>query len=205
MDFGFNEEQEMLRQSARQFLESECAMTYVRKMMDDDTGYSEDQWKKLADLGWMGLIFPEEYGGSGLNMVDLVVVLEEMGRVGMPGPFYATVILGGLALALGGSTAQKNNYLPQLGAGTLKTTLAQVEESGRWDAEGIVLPAKRDGAGYLLSGTKLFVHDAHNADVLVVPARTSGTGTDGITLFLIDAKQQGVSTTLLKTMDQTRK
>ncbi len=84
MDFGFSEEQEMLRQSARQFLESECAMTYVRKMMEDDTGYSEAQWKKMADLGWMGLILPEQHGGSGLNMVDLVVVLEEMGRAVMP-------------------------------------------------------------------------------------------------------------------------
>src|SRR5438477_10226102 len=102
MDFGFSEEQDMLRDSARQFLATECAMTYVRKMMDDETGYSDEQWKKMADLGWIGLIFPEEYGGSGLNMVDLVVVLEEMGRVVMPGPFFATVILGGLAVDLGG-------------------------------------------------------------------------------------------------------
>ena len=205
MDFGFSEEQEMLRQSARQFLESECAMTYVRKMMEDDTGYSEEQWKKMADLGWQGLVLPEQYGGSGLNMVDLVVVLEEMGRVVMPGPFLATVVLGGMAIDLGGSKAQKQRYLPDLAAGKLKATLAQVEESGRWDAEGIAVPAKKDGAGYTLSGTKLFVHDAHNADLLIVPARTSGKGPKGITLFLVDAKQHGVRTTLLKTMDQTRK
>jgi len=202
MDFGFSEEQEMLRQSARQFLESECAMTYVRKMMDDDTGYSEEQWRKMAALGWQGLILPEEHGGSGLNMVDLIVVLEEMGRAVMPGPFFATVILGGLAIDLGASAAQKKKYLPDIASGKLKATLAQVEESGRWDAEGIQLAAKKDGAGYVLSGTKLFVHDAHNADLLIVPARTGGKG---ITLFLVDAKQQGVKTTLLKTMDQTRK
>ena len=205
MDFGFSEEQEMLRQSARQFLETECPMTYVRKMMDDDTGYSAEQWKKMADLGWTGLIFPEEYGGAGLNMVDLVVVLEEMGRVVMPGPFFASVILGGLAIDLGGSKAQKQKYLPGICAGTLRATLAQVEESGRWDGDGIQLAAKKDGDTYTLSGTKLFVHDAHNSDVLIVPARTKGKGTKGITLFLVDAKQQGVKTTLLKTMDQTRK
>ena len=205
MDFGFNEEQEMLRQSARQFLETECAMTYVRKMMDDDTGYSQEQWKKMADLGWMGLILPEQYGGAGLNMVDLVVVLEEMGRMVMPGPFFATVILGGLAIDLAGTDAQKQKYLTPIAAGQLKATLAQVEESGRWDAEGIQLRAKKSGTGYSLSGTKLFVHDAHNADVLVVPARTSRGGSNGITLFLVDAKQKGVATTLLKTMDQTRK
>src|SRR5262245_22117106 len=136
MDFGFNEEQEMLRQSARQFLEAECPSTYVRQMMEDERGYSEDQWKKMAELGWTGLIIPEEYGGAGLNMVDLVVVLEEMGRVVMPGPFFATVILGGLAIELGGTDAQKKRYLPDMAAGKLKATLAQVEESGRWDAEG---------------------------------------------------------------------
>jgi alkylation response protein AidB-like acyl-CoA dehydrogenase len=205
MDFGFSEEQEMLRQSARQFLAGECAMPYVRRMMDDDTGFSEEQWKKMADLGWLGLVLPEQYGGSGLNMVDLIVVLEEMGRVAMPGPFFATVILGGLAIALGGSAAQKKKYLPDIASGKLKVTLAQVEESGRWDAEGIQLSAQKDGAGYTLSGTKLFVHDAHNADLLIVPARTGGKGAKGIALFLVDAKQQGVQTTLLKTMDQTRK
>jgi alkylation response protein AidB-like acyl-CoA dehydrogenase len=205
MDFGFNEEQEMLRQSARQFLQAECPMTYVRKMMDDDTGYSEEQWKKLAELGWTGLILPEEYGGAGLDMVDLVVVLEEMGRVVMPGPYLATVILGGIAIDLGGSAAQKQKYLPGIAAGSLKATLAQAEESGRWDAEGIQLAAKKSGSTYVLDGTKLFVHDAHNADVLVVPARTGGRGPKGITLFLIDAKQEGVQISVLKTMDQTRK
>src|SRR5262249_43845003 len=160
MDFGFSEEQEMLRQSVREFLEAECPMTYVRQMMEDERGYSEDQWKKMAELGWTGLIIPEEYGGAGLNMVDMVVVLEEMGKVVMPGPFLAPVILGALAIELGGSAAQKQRYLPDLAAGARKATLAQVEESGRWDGDGIALPAKASGAGFTLNGVKLFVHDA---------------------------------------------
>jgi len=206
MDFGFSEEQEMLRQSARQFLETECAMTYVRQMMEDDSGYSPEQWKKMAELGWLGLIFPEEFGGLGLDMVDMTVVLEEMGRVVMPGPFFATVLLGGMAIHLGGSKAQKKEYLPRICDGTLKATLAHVEESGRWDADGILLPATKTDSGFTLSGTKLFVPDAHNADVLVVPARTRGKGgTKGITLFVVDAKAPGVTITLHKTMDQTRK
>jgi alkylation response protein AidB-like acyl-CoA dehydrogenase len=205
MDFGFSEEQEMLRQSARQFLEAECSMTYVRKMMDDDRGYSEEQWKKMAELGWQGLIIPEEFGGSGLDMVDLIVVLEEMGRVVAPGPFYPTVILGAVPLLLGGSKQQKKRYLPGIAAGNLKVTLAQVEESGRWDAPGITMPGRKTESGFELSGTKLFVHDAHNSDLLIVPARTSGKAEKGITLFLVDAKAPGVSITLLKTMDQTRK
>jgi alkylation response protein AidB-like acyl-CoA dehydrogenase len=205
MDFGFSEEQDMLRESARDFLEKESPMTYVREMMENDTGYSEEQWKKMAELGWLGLILPEQHGGSGLNMVDLVVVLEEMGKVVMPGPFFPTVIFGGISLDLGGSEAQKAEYLPKIAAGECRATLAHLEESARWDAEGIELPAKKSGSAYTLSGTKLFVHDAHNSQLLIVPARTGGKGKEGITLFLVDAKAKGVRTSLLKTMDQTRK
>ena len=150
MDFGFSEEQEMLRQSVRQFLEAECPMTYVRQMMEDERGFSDDQWKKMAELGWTGLIVPEQYGGAGLNMVDMVVVLEEMGKVVFPGPFFASAILGGIAIDLGGSDAQKQKWLPGLADGSLRATLAQVEESGRWDAEGIQLAAKAAGGGFTL-------------------------------------------------------
>ena len=205
MDFGFSEEQEMLRQSVREFLEAECPMSYVRQMMEDERGFSDDQWRKMAELGWTGLIVPEQYGGAGLNMVDMVVVLEEMGKVVFPGPFLASAILGGIAIDLGGSDAQKQRWLPGLADGSVRATLAQVEESGRWDAQGIQLPAKAAGTGFTLSGTKLFVHDAHNADVLVVPVRTGGSGPDGITMLLVERKAKGVGVRVLKTMDQTRK
>src|SRR5205814_4273487 len=94
-------------QSARDFLAKECPMTYVRQMMEDERGFRDEQWQKMAALGWMGLILPEEHGGAGLDFVDLIVVLEEMGRVVLPGPFFSTVILGGVALPEGGSAAQK--------------------------------------------------------------------------------------------------
>jgi len=207
MDFGFSEEQEMLRQSARDFLAKESPMTYVRRMMEDDRGFTDEQWSKMADLGWMGLILPEQHGGSGLDFVDMVVVLEEMGRVVLPGPFFSTVILGGVALLEGGTEAQKKDLLPKLAAGKLRVTLAQLEPNARWDADGIQLAAKKDGSGWKLSGTKLFVPDAHTADLLIVAARTTpgSRGADGISLFLVDANAPGVSTSLLKTMDQTRK
>jgi alkylation response protein AidB-like acyl-CoA dehydrogenase len=205
MDFGFSEEQEMLRTSARDFLAKEAPMTFVRKMMDDEVGFTDDLWKRMADLGWMGLILPEQYGGAGLDFVDLVVVLEEMGRVVLPGPFFSTVVLGGVAL-LQGSDAVRQAFLPKLATGDLKVTLAHLEPSGRWDADGIQLEARKDGNGSVLSGTKLFVPDAHTADLMVVAARTPGSkGTDGVTLFLVDAKAPGIKTTQLKTMDQTRK
>ena len=206
MDFGFSEEQEMLRSSARDFLGKEAPMTYVRKMMDDERGFTPELWKKMAELGWMGLILPEKHGGSGLDFVDLVVVLEEMGRVVLPGPFFSTVVLGGVALMEGGSAAQQQTYLPKIASGDLKVTLAQLEPSGRWDADGVALEAKPDGSGYKLAGTKLFVPDANVADLFVVAGRAPGSkGTEGISLFLVDAKSPGVSVTMLKTMDQTRK
>jgi len=205
MDFGFSEEQDMLRQSVRDFLSAESEMTYVRQMMEDERGFSEAQWRKMAELGWTGLIVPEEYGGAGLNMVDMVVVLEEMGKVVFPGPFFASVILGALAIDLGGTAEQKQGWLPSLADGSKRATLAQVEESGRWDADGIQLAAKGDGNGFALSGTKLFVHDAHNADLLIVPARSGGSGAEGIGVFVVDAKSKGLAVRVLKTMDQTRK
>jgi len=206
MDFGFSEEQEMLRKSARDFLAKECAMTYVRQMMEDERGFRDEQWQQMAGLGWMGLILPEEHGGAGLDFVDLIVVLEEMGRVVLPGPFFSTVVLGGVALLEGGSAVQKKELLPKLAAGKLRVTLAQLEPSARWDAEGIALEARPAGGGYKLSGTKLFVPDAHTADLLIVAGRAPGsTGAEDVSLFLVDAKAPGVTTTLLKTMDQTRK
>jgi alkylation response protein AidB-like acyl-CoA dehydrogenase len=206
MDFGFSEEQEMLRSSARDFLAKEAPMSYVRKMMEDERGYTDDLWRKMAELGWMGLILPEAYGGAGLDFVDMVVVLEEMGRAVLPGPFFSTVILGGVAIAEGGSAEQKRRLLPKIADGSVKATLAQLEASGRWDAEGVELVAKPAGGGYVLHGTKLFVPDANVADVFVVAARAPGSkGAEGVSLFLVDARTPGIAVTMLKTMDQTRK
>ncbi|HYD48598.1 MAG TPA: acyl-CoA dehydrogenase family protein, partial [Terriglobales bacterium] len=205
MDFGFSEEQEMLRASARELLAGECDMTYVRRMMDDNAGFSEDQWRKLAELGWLGLVLPEQHGGSGLDLIDLVVVLEEMGKVVMPGPFFPTVVLAGIAIELGGTAEQKQRYLPDIASGKLKATLAHLEQSARWDADGIQLEARQSAGGYTLNGTKLFVPDIHNAGLVVVAARTGGTGEAGVTLFLLDPKRDGAAVSLHQTLDQTRK
>jgi len=201
MDFGFSEEQELLRKSAADFLARECPMTYVRQMMDDARGYSDELWNKMAELGWTGLIYPEEYGGAGLSIVDLVVVLEEMGKASLPGPFFSSVCLGGLAVLEAGNTEQKQKYLPDIASGKAKATLAFLEENARWDENGINIKARKGKKNYSLSGVKLFVPDAHVADIIVCAARTS----EGVTLFAIDRQQAGVSTRLLKTMDQTRK
>lgn len=208
MDFGFSEDQELLRDSARKFLDAECPTTFVRKMMEDDSAHATELWKKAAELGWMGILIPEEHGGIGGSFLDLVVVMEEMGRSLMPGPFLATVLLGGTAVLAGGSDEQKAAVLPQVAAGELVMTLAQAEKSGRYDAGGIGLPATARGGDFVLSGEKLFVPDAHVADQMVVAARTGSPDApaeEGITLFLVDAKSPGIEITQLKTVDMTRR
>ncbi len=207
MDFGFSEEQEMLRDAARRFLEAECPATFVRRMMADETAHSTELWKKIAAQGWPGILVPEEFGGISGSFLDLTVVLEEMGKVLLPGPFFTTVLLGSTTLLAGGSAEQKAALLPSLSTGDLIVTLALAEDSGRFDAGGISLPAKRKGKRFVLSGEKLFVPDAHVADRIIVAARTSKSkeAESGITLFVVDRQAPGVSVEQLKTVDMTRR
>ncbi len=206
MDFGFSQEQEMLRATARKFFENECTSEFVRARMEEDAGVTPEFWKKLAEQGWLGLVYPEEFGGTGLGFVDLTVLMEEMGRAVMPGPFFST-LLGGLTVLEAGSTEQKKEWLAKLSDGAAKASLAWTEPSARWDAAGITTAARSAGGKWTLSGTKLFVPDAHLADVLVVVARTSEgkRPEDGVSLFLVERGAKGLETKLLPTMDQTRK
>jgi alkylation response protein AidB-like acyl-CoA dehydrogenase len=206
MDFGFNADQEMLRATARKFLENECTSEVVRARMAEDAGFTPEFWTKLAEQGWLGLVYPEQYGGAGLGFVDLTVLMEEMGRAVMPGPFFST-LLGGLVILETGSDAQKKEWLTKISEGQARVTLAWTEPNARWDAAGVTTTAKASGGGFTLSGTKLFVPDAHVAQALVVVARTreSGKPEDGISLFLVPVGAKGLSVKLLPTMDQTRK
>lgn len=207
MDFGFSEQQEILRRSARQFLERECPLDVVRRQSEDNLGFASDLWHRMAALGWMGLALPEAYGGSGLSFVDLTILLEEMGRVLLPAPFFASVVLGALTVLEAGSAAQKRQFLPRLASGELKMSLAVLEADGRYDPRGIQLRAGIRGNRAVLNGTKLFVVDAHVADVVVCVARTRG-GRDpeaGFSLFLVDMHAPGVTCTVLNSLDQTRR
>jgi alkylation response protein AidB-like acyl-CoA dehydrogenase len=206
MNFGFNEEQELLRNTARKFFENECPSETVRRLMETPEGINAELWKKLAEQGWLGLIYPEQYDGAALGLVDLVVLMEEMGRAVAPGPYFSTVLLGGLAILEAGSDAQKKEWLPKIAAGDKRVTLAWMEPTAQLGPAGVTLTAVEKGGKYTLSGTKLFVHDAHTADALVVAARTRpGAGADGVSLFLLPKGTKGLQVTLLPTMDQTRK
>ena len=207
MDIGFTEEQELLRETARRFLERECDTRFVRERMAEPAAVTGEFWRKLAAQGWLGIVYPEEDSGSGLGLVDLVVLMEEMGRAVMPGPFLSTVLLGGSAIAEAGTPAQRRQWLPQIAAGGAKAALAWTEPNLRWDAAGIALPAREASGGFTLSGTKLFVGDAHLADILVVAARTRDASRmeDGISLFLVPKNAPGLEITTLPTIDETRK
>ena len=207
MDFGFSQEQEMLRATARKFLDNECTSTFVRARMEEPAGVTDEFWVKLAEQGWLGLIYPEEYGGTALGFVDLTVLMEEMGRCVMPGPFVSTVLLGGLAILEAGSLAQKKEWLPRIATGEAKAALAWTEPNARWDAAGVTATAREGKGGVVLTGTKLFVLDAHTADVLVVVARTAeGKSPEGgVSLFLVPKGAKGMTVKLLPTMDATRK
>jgi alkylation response protein AidB-like acyl-CoA dehydrogenase len=205
MNFGFNEEQDLLRSTARKFFENECPSEMVRKLMDTSEGMTPALWGKLGEQGWLGLILPEAYDGMALGLVDLVVLMEEMGRAVVPGPYFSAVLLGGLAILEAGSDVQKKEWLPAIASGDKRVTLAWMEPSATLGAEGVTLPAVKKGASFTLSGTKLFVPDAHTADAIVVAARTKGKSEDGVSLFLVPRGARGLEINLLPTMDQTRK
>ena len=206
MDFGFNQEQELLRNTARKFLENECTSEFVRARMAEPAGVTDAFWTKLAEQGWTGLVYPEEFGGTGLGFVDLTVLMEEMGRAVMPGPFFSTLV-GGLTILEAGSAAQKKEWLTKIAAGEAKAALAFTEPNARWDAAAVAVTAREAGGKFTLSGTKLFVLDAHVADVIVVVARTreSKRPEEGLSMFLVPKGARGLTVKLLPTMDQTRK
>ena len=206
MDLDFTEEQKMLKNWARDLLDKECPKAAVREMQKDEKGYSPELWQKMTDQGWLGLVFPEAYGGAGYDFMGLVVLLEEMGRALMPGPYFSTVVLGGMPILDFGTEAQKKEYLSKIAKGQMIMTMALTEPSATWEASGVAAKATPEGDNYVINGTKLFVHNAHIADCILTVARTkeSADPTDGLTLFLVDGKSPGISTTVLQTIDLSK-
>jgi alkylation response protein AidB-like acyl-CoA dehydrogenase len=203
MNFGFTEEQEFLRQTARDFL-TECApMTVVREVMEGSASHSPEVWKQMAELGWMGLALPEEYGGADLGMVELCIVLEELGRSLAPVPFLPTAIASALILEAG-SGAQKQEWLRRIGAGEAVATLAITEERGTENPGDLAARAGSEGDGWVIDGRKLFVPDAGGAEVLVVVARVGGEGEEGIGVFAVPRETAGVEVEAMPSMDLLR-
>jgi len=189
----------MLKKTARDFLADKCSKKFIKQMEESETGYSRELWQEMAELGWMGLAFPEKYGGGDMSFLDLAVLLEEMGRACLPGPFFSTVVLGGLTILDLGSEEQKQEYLPKLIRGEKVFTLALTEPGyNTYDASSTTVEATPGGGSYTIKGTKLFVSDAHIADYLLCIARTKPK--NEITMFLADAKNPRINCTILKTI-----
>ena len=190
MDLDFTSEQNILRETASKFLTKECPFEKVKELEESDTGYSPELWKKKADLGWLGVIFPEEYGGYGGQFIDVAIIIEEMGKAAFPSPYFSTVVQCGLLILNGGSTPQKKELLAGISGGSLKMAFAQYEKDGSYLPSGINLTARHNGNHYILNGAKMFVLDANIADMIIVIAKASDSG---ITLFLVDSKDKGIS------------
>ena len=193
MDFGFSEEQDMLRVSARDFLARECPKSKVRELYEDEAGYDLQLWRHMAELGWTGLALPEQYGGMNAGFMDLAILMEEMGRNILPAPFFSTVVCA-LTLLEYGRKEQRSEFLSRICGGDAVWTFALAGSSGRYGASELKLRAESQGSGYTLHGHKPFVSDAHIADHILVAGRT-GRGKkpeDGITLFVVDARDPNI-------------
>jgi len=206
MDFDFTQEQVMLRNLTREFLSRESTPRAVRTLMEDPTGYSDATWQQMSEMGLPGLAIDPGYGGQGLGMVELALVLDEMGRAAYPGPFFATSVLAASAIAAGGQPNQMARYLPDLAQGQTKATLALIEDALSWAPSGVQLRAERRGDAFVLSGHKRFVPFAQVANLILVAARTdSGSASDGTTVFAVPPDAAGLRQAPNVEMDHTAK
>lgn len=203
MDFELTSEHLSLKESAASFVKKEHSFDRLRDLYRDPLGYSREIWKKMAELGWMGLIYPEEYGGLGLDFGFVLVLLEEFGKGLLPEPWISNVLLGGNLVLMGGTESQKQEILPEIVSGDLMITAAYLEDDGRYDINFCATSAKREGDAFTISGKKIFVLDGLSVDRFIVTTRTSGSvsDNDGISLFVVSPNAEGVQVTPLKTMD----
>ena len=200
MDFDLSKAQKLLQQSAREFFARECKPERVRALMAAGTAFDAELWQAMADQGFTGLTIPEEYGGLGLSLVDLIAVAEEMGRACLPGPFLSTLWAAAL-IERAGNEGQRKQYLEPIATGEMKATVALLEESADWNPDAVQLRAEKDGKDYRLRGAKHFVTDAAVANVMIVVARDG----DGLVLLPVEKGAAGVTITATPGIDATRK
>ncbi|MGA2410713.1 MAG: acyl-CoA dehydrogenase family protein [Candidatus Binataceae bacterium] len=207
VQFAFTDEQDQFRSALRRFLNDKSPTAEVRRLMAMAEGYDRGVWRQLSEeLALPGIHIPEEYGGAGFGMVELCIVMEELGRALLCAPYFSTAVLAANAILNAGSETQKAALLPELASGARLATLAVTELSGNWDPASIETTATPDGGGYRLDGVKSYVVDGHIADLLVVAARTpKSAGLEGLALFTLEASAGGIEPRLLESMDPTRK
>lgn len=201
MDIELSEEQRQLMETARRFVERECPLSLARSLESNETGFSPELYRRMGELGWLGLLTPEQHGGAGLGMIDVAVLCRELGRALVPGPVIASSVAAATVIAEAGTDAQKQAYLPRIASGDRVVGFA-LQEGRRYDASGVTMAARADGDAFVLNGEKRFVEYAAGADRLLVAARTGGSrgSADGVTLFLVDAAAPGLNMRPLGTM-----
>ena len=199
--FALTEEQQMLRQVTRQFLDEQVPISKVRELAESGCDHDPDLWKAGAELGWHGLAIPEAYGGVGSSFVELSIVLEEMGRTLFPGPFLSTVVQAASAILDAGSEEQKQQYLPKIASGDTIATMALFEHPQASNAADVAMAASGSDEGWILDGEKRWVVDADLADTLIVAANTQS----GLSLFLVEADTPGVDVEMTPSLDTTRR
>ncbi|MDX1735754.1 MAG: acyl-CoA dehydrogenase family protein, partial [Halioglobus sp.] len=206
MDIKLTEEQAQLQDMASRFMDKECGFDFVRRMeQESDIGFCRDMWRQFAEMGWLGIIVPEQYDGMGMGTLDLVVLIREMGRHVCPSPFLFTSVLAADLIANAASDEQKAELLPRIVAGDSVYAFAYQDFSRFFKPQHIKLQAQRDGDTFRLHGSKLFVEFADGADTLIVAARTGeADSTSGLTLFLVDRSTPGISTKHMPTMSRDR-
>jgi acyl-CoA dehydrogenase len=203
MHFALSEEQQMLQASAAEFVKRESPLSRVRALRTDETGFSRDLWNKMAELGWLGMSYPESVGGLGQGAVEMIVVMEALGRGLLPEPMLSTVLLGGKAILEAGGAEQHKRWLPGMIEGRHLLTLAYLERQSRYDPFDVQTTARKQGGAWKLDGEKTVVPDAQAADRIVITARSAGGRQErqGLSLFLVDPKARGVTLTSIPSMD----
>jgi pimeloyl-CoA dehydrogenase small subunit len=206
MDFEFSDEQRLLKESVERLLRQQYDFEARRKYAQEPQGYSTKLWRQYAELGLLALPFEEKYGGIGGGPVDSMIVMEAFGRALVLEPYFATVVLAGSLLRLGGSDAQRDELLPKIAGGELLMAFAHAERQSRYDLADVATTARKDGGGYVLDGAKTLVQHGDSADRFIVSARLSGKRQDreGIGLFLVDAAANGLSRRGYSTNDGQR-
>jgi alkylation response protein AidB-like acyl-CoA dehydrogenase len=205
MDFSLNKEQEMFRDAISQLLDSHGQTDVVRRYAEGDSSSYQNVWNDLRELGYTGVVVPEEYGGLGLGSIDLVPILEEMGRALLPGPYLETLAFAVPLLKRYGTREQKEKYLREIAVGERTFTLAWLEPNGGTEAGDVKMTAKREGDSFVISGIKTLVPHGNVATTLIVPVRTSDDDlASSICLLIIDASQAGMEYRTLQSYDQTR-
>ena len=199
--FAPTEDQQLIRSTARQFLDDRLGLPIVRELMMTEVGFQRSLWKEMADLGWTGLAISEELGGAGYGLTEISVLMEEMGRTVTPGPFLASSILATTAIQEAGTDTQQKQWLSRLASGEAVGTIAFFEGPRDWSMSRINTEARSDGDGWVIDGIKGYVLDGHVADLMVVAARLG----EELGLFVIETERQGVEIDQTPVLDPTRR